>query len=678
MFDLVHFSLEDVVLCGGTCQRAAAPARSFEEAAESIVQMLYHDFSAEGDRAFVLVRLFATQAYGMLPPELRDFARRLVDGRPLSTDQKCLVLMASAGDRPEWNARQGSIGHQAIPLESDRLPTDFPMISQLLAQLGAIISAPNRQILLERSQRDYNVFYVQHALGSPHVVDQTGFVRPFCVRSAVGFGGALPSGEMFVVVAFSRVEIPPQVAELFRYLALNAKLALLPFDSGQYLGEEKLAPTPAAHDILASLSVQGATATDLLRTYVTIAADWFERSRVLAELSGELASVLHVDAVVEVFCRFISARVADGISVELEEGPVTRALRLGTTAVLSPLGEGTDPELLDCLAHAKCAVAIPLRTRGQLFGAVAKYWKAERAFEPMFIRFLEELVNRFAIALDNARLFVAIQSERQRAQEEASFSERLLAIVSHDLRNPLFAIRLASRSLAGSALDADQLWSAQQIVRSSERMMRLIGQLLDFSRLHRGMSLPMKFESAHLHAIAHRIVEEVRHGSPGTEIELDAAGRDDLTCDVVGVEQVLSNLLSNAIQHGAKGRITITIRDAGVEGIAIQVHNVGPPIPDEVRATMFEAFRQGEGPDARAKKGLGLGLYIAREIVRAHGGTIGVRSPDRTAPPSRCCCPDPRTRMGSRRISRHLTEARWSRYVGIPRGTKSRGALSPH
>src|SRR5262249_46955018 len=162
----------------------------------------------------------------------------------------------SAGDLPEWNQRQASVGHQAIPLESDRLPIAFPMISQLLAQLGAILNATDGRIILEHSQRTYNVFYVRHAVGSPYVVDQSGFVRPFGFRSVVGFGGALPSGEPFAVVAFSRVEIPPQVAELFRYLALNAKLALLPLDSAPYLGEGRPAPRPTAHDILASLSAQ--------------------------------------------------------------------------------------------------------------------------------------------------------------------------------------------------------------------------------------------------------------------------------------------------------------------------------------------------------------------------------------------------------------------------------------
>jgi hypothetical protein len=110
-----------------------------------------------------------------------------------------------------------------------------------------------------------------------------------------GFGGALPSGEAFAVVAFSRVEIPPNVAELFRYLALNAKLALLPFSAVSYFEEGTTTTLPTVHDSLVTLSIQGATAADLLRTYVTLAADWLDRSRQLAELSGQLGSVLDED-----------------------------------------------------------------------------------------------------------------------------------------------------------------------------------------------------------------------------------------------------------------------------------------------------------------------------------------------------------------------------------------------
>jgi signal transduction histidine kinase len=628
-FDLARFSLEDVVRCGGLLQRAAAPAESFEEASQAIVQRLYQDLCAEGGRAFALVRLFATQTYGRLPADLREFAQRRVEGRHLAADQKCLVLIATAGDRPEWNLRHGSIGHQVIPLESDRMATAFPMVSQLLAQLGAITKAPDGRIILEHAQRTYNVFYVRHAAGSPHVVDQEAFVRPFGIRSAVGFGGALPSGESFALVAFSRVELSPEVADLFRYLALNVKLALLPFDATPYLRGTQAESVPTVHDTLVSVSAQGVTAADLLRAYVTIAADWLERSRVLAELSGGLASVLHVDGAVDLFRALMINRVADGVSIELEGGPVTDLVQREGTVVLQRLVNGTNRDVRAALAGATCAVAIPLRTRGQVFGAAAMYWVAERSFEPMFVSYLEELVNRFAITLDSARLFATTLSEQQRTKEEALFAERLLAIVSHDLRNPLTAIRLASRALADRLRESEQMGIAQQILRSSERMMRLIGQLLDFARLHRGLSLPMRFESAHLHQIALRIVEEARYGAAGATIALDAVGSDDVICDVVGVEAVVANLVYNAIQHGAKGLITVTIREAGSESFAIDVHNPGPPIAADLQPTLFEAFRRRAPVAGRNGRHLGLGLYIAREILRAHGGTIDVQSPDR-------------------------------------------------
>jgi signal transduction histidine kinase len=382
------------------------------------------------------------------------------------------------------------------------------------------------------------------------------------------------------------------------------------------------------HDILTSLSVQGATAADLLRTCVMIAADWLERSRVLAELSGELASMLHPEGAAEVFLRFLLTRVADGVRIELEGGPVTQLVQHGNTVVLSQLDRANHGELVEALDGAKCAVAVPLQTRGQLFGAVALHWASDRAFEAMEITYFEQLVHRFGIALDNARLFAATVAERQHAEDEAAFAERLVAIVSHDLRNPLTVIRLASRALARKPLSRADLEAAELIARSSERMKRLIGQLLDFARLHRGMSLPMKFESAHLHEIAKRMVEEAQRGVPGSRIALDLDGRDEILCDVVGVEAILSNLLNNAIQHGAEGPIQVRIAETDAGVFAIDVHNAGPAIPDDVQATMFEAFHRGAAAGDPHTKSLGLGLYITREIVKAHGGAVRVVSPD--------------------------------------------------
>src|SRR5262245_54236920 len=111
MFDLLDFSLADMVRCGAIWQRSAVSMASLEQAAEAIVRQLYEDFRTGEDRSFVLVRVFATQRYGELQPDLRAFAARLAGGHGLSPDDRCLVLLASAGDQPGWNGRSRSKGH---------------------------------------------------------------------------------------------------------------------------------------------------------------------------------------------------------------------------------------------------------------------------------------------------------------------------------------------------------------------------------------------------------------------------------------------------------------------------------------------------------------------------------------------------------------------------------------
>ena len=100
-------------------------------------------------------------------------------------------------------------------------------------------------------------------------------------------------------------------------------------------------------------------------------------------------------------------------------------------------------------------------------------------------------------------------------------------------------------------------------------------------------------------------------------------------CDPDRIAQVLSNIIGNAIQHGTPGPIDVTVREAAPDSVAIEIHSFGPPIPQEAQASLFDAFRSETSADGRHSKSIGLGLFIAREIVRGHGGSIAVRSPDR-------------------------------------------------
>jgi hypothetical protein len=234
MYDLTNFSLRNMTECGAALRELGSEAKNMEEAANRLVRYLYDHLidGQTGERACVLVRFFKTQAYEKLDTDLRRFARGASGNHAILPDTKCLTLLATAGAKPEWNSRETSVGHKAIPLSSEQVVERSPMISQLVKQFGLEISNvlwPDPNLLVDWEQRSFNVFYVPRAVDSPYISAQEEFVIPFGVKSALSFGGVLPSGNLFAIIVFSKLHITLDTADMFQTLALNAKMAVLPF-----------------------------------------------------------------------------------------------------------------------------------------------------------------------------------------------------------------------------------------------------------------------------------------------------------------------------------------------------------------------------------------------------------------------------------------------------------------
>jgi hypothetical protein len=242
MFDLATFSVEQKVAFSKGLRQCGAGAASIGDAAECVVRYFYDNLvdAESGTAACGLVRLYRTAPFGELDQETQDFAAsRLGDAAPLSAQMKCLTLLASAGQRPEWNSPATSRGHRAIPLPSEEMVSQSPMISQLILQLGLEIRTvlhPDPEFLPDLEHREYNLFYVPVAAGSPFIPAQEDFVVPYDIKSALGFGGLLPGGDLFATVLFSKVFVPREVALTFRSLALSVKTALLSAGLAQKAG----------------------------------------------------------------------------------------------------------------------------------------------------------------------------------------------------------------------------------------------------------------------------------------------------------------------------------------------------------------------------------------------------------------------------------------------------------
>ena len=213
-------------------------------------------------------------------------------------------------------------------------------------------------------------------------------------------------------------------------------------------------------------------------------------------------------------------------------------------------------------------------------------------------------------------------SDRVRVEEAR---ERFIGILGHDLRNPLSAIMMGVELLGD--LPEPHTNVVTRVARSARRMESMIRDVLDFARGRLGDGIPVAPIACDMRRLGNEMVAEMMQAYPTRTISFEAVGDLRGEWDPNRVEQVLSNLIGNAVTHG-EGRIRATGRDEGDE-VVMTVHNQGAPIPAAVIPTLFEPFTrvaqavEGKQP---GPEGLGLGLYIASEIVRAHGGTISVSS----------------------------------------------------
>ena len=237
MYQLQSLTLKEMTECGAALRRLGTAADSMEATADRIVRFFHDSFRTRGGDGpgTVLVRFYKTHRFDRLEPGLQSYVRDVLGDQRPAPSLRCLTLLATAGELPAWNSRHESVGHRAIPLANAAAIERLPMISRLVDQLGVgseRLLDPEPKLMLDLEQHTFNIFHVEDAADSPYIPAQADFVRPFGVRSVLGFGGVLPSGDLFATILFTRVHVPPNTAQLFKPLALAAKVALLPFVSG--------------------------------------------------------------------------------------------------------------------------------------------------------------------------------------------------------------------------------------------------------------------------------------------------------------------------------------------------------------------------------------------------------------------------------------------------------------
>jgi signal transduction histidine kinase len=237
-----------------------------------------------------------------------------------------------------------------------------------------------------------------------------------------------------------------------------------------------------------------------------------------------------------------------------------------------------------------------------------------------------EDVTRFNESIDQS-LSKAVACYTSRVDQAR---DMFLAILSHDLRNPLGAITMTAKVIPLITNDKPGVQEcSQRIARCASTMERMIGDLLDYTRTRLGAGMPVKPEAMDLTELGNELIYEFRAAHPGRAIEFRTMGDLRGKWDSDRIRQAISNLIGNAIQHGsAESPVTLSLRGEA-DKVFIEIHNGGAPIPPGELPRIFDPLIRGssaEHPKTNRPGSIGMGLYIAREVAKSHNGRIDVVS----------------------------------------------------
>ncbi len=278
----------------------------------------------------------------------------------------------------------------------------------------------------------------------------------------------------------------------------------------------------------------------------------------------------------------------------------------------------------------RSAMIVPLSARGRVVGAMSfVFAESNRAYNEEDLPFAQELAQRCANAIENARAYRAEQQARRSADVANRAKDEFLAVVSHELRTPLNAIMGWAKMLTTRDLDEWRVKGAlETIERNAVAMAQLIEDLLDMSRVISG-KLRIEVQQVELARVVEAAVDSVRPAALAKGIEL-APVLDTSVPPIMGdptrLQQIVWNLLSNAVKFSSKGgRVDVVLRKTG-SSLEMIVADNGRGIAPEFLPNVFEPFRQEDASPSRSRGGLGLGLAITRQLVELHGGQISAHS----------------------------------------------------
>lgn len=380
----------------------------------------------------------------------------------------------------------------------------------------------------------------------------------------------------------------------------------------------------------------------------------FEDCRHVLEAVRQLSRANDHEAVMGVVRRAARAlTAADGATFVLRDG---ESVHYADEDAIAPLWKGRTFPVTDCISgwciergevavvddvfsdpripaavyeptFVKSMLMVPIRKHDPI-GAIGTYWATRHSPSEREIDLLHVLAESAAVAVDRVKLLEAERAARERAERMQQAQAEMLRIVAHDIRNPLNAMMMAAALLqrvpAETELGQRVRKHASAVRRAGVRMERLIRQLVDYGRLEAGV-FSVEPEPVAVATLLEQVkeIDLVAEQDGHTIVVAPAPYGLEVACEPDRIVQVLSNLVGNSVNHTPPGgHVTVEAEPDGNGTVRFTVSDDGPGIPEDVRAELFTRY----GRRADSARGTGLGLFIVRGIVEAHGGSIDVTS----------------------------------------------------
>ncbi len=336
--------------------------------------------------------------------------------------------------------------------------------------------------------------------------------------------------------------------------------------------------------------------------------------------------------------RWIACSVKDDIAFGLEPGgeldvktTICNDVRSqGEPIVINHVAEDSvyrdhpTPELYGFQSY----ISMPIvRADGRFFGTLCAIDpRPARLMSPEIVGVFRMFAQLIAAQLDANERLATSEASLLTERKTAQLREQFIAVLGHDLRNPLASIDAGARILRREPLSERAMTITGMMQKSVQRMARLIDDVLDLARGRLGGGIILNRRDEAVGPILEQVIDELRAAWPNREVDARFDLPDTINCDRSRMGQLFSNLLGNALTHGAADR-PVRVEAQGHGGVLeFVVENAGPKIPAAALPHLFQPFSRGE--ILPHQQGLGLGLYIASEIAHAHGGTLSAESTD--------------------------------------------------